>query len=207
MTEKNYNPKQKEKKAMANAAVAEKKAKKETKEIKQTKQKTEIKKDSVEKEIKKETKETSKTTEKAPKQEAKQEAAVNSYNLPISTKKAADICRFIKGKTINQAIKELEEVVKGKKAIPMKGEIPHRKGRIMSGGFPKKAAKEIIVVLKGLSGNANVNEIDNPIISEAIANIGSRPYGRFGRVRRKRTHIKIIAKPESSKIKKQKTSK
>ena len=69
----------------------------------------------------------------------------------------------------------------------------------MSGSFPIKTAKEFIIVLKGLLGNANVNEIDNPIITEAVANIASRPYSKFGRVRRKRTHLKLIAKEKKKK--------
>jgi ribosomal protein L22 len=124
----------------------------------------------------------------------KKEAIVNSYNLPISTKKSAAICKFIKGKTIEFSQSYLEEVVKGKKAIPMKGEIPHRKGKMMSGRFPKNAAKHFIVLLKSLTGSSNINGIDNPIIVEAIANIAARPYARFGRWRRKRTHIKLVAK-------------
>ena len=93
---------------------------------------------------------------------------------------------------------DLEEVSSKKRAVPMKGEIPHRKG-MMSGRYPKKAAQHFIKLLKSLSGNVNVNELENPIITEAVANIGLRPYGRFGRVRRKRTHVKIIAKEKISK--------
>ena len=76
----------------------------------------------------------------------------------------------------------------------MKGEIPHRKGKMGSGRYPIKAAKNFIVLLKSLSANANVNDLDNPIIFEAVANNASRPFGQFGRVRRKRTHIRIVAR-------------
>jgi ribosomal protein L22 len=125
---------------------------------------------------------------------------VDSKSLPISTKQAKFICKFIKNKPIQTAIKELEEVTKLKKAIPMTGEIPHRKGRIMSGRFPVRASNHIIKILKGLQGNANQHEIDEPIISEAIANLAQRPYGRFGSIRKKRSHVKIIAY-EKSKLK------
>ena len=119
-------------------------------------------------------------------------ALVNVKNLPISTKDARAICKFIKNKKISKAIKDLEEVLSLKKAIPMKGEIPHRKGKIMSGRFPLKATRHFIVLLKSLQGNANMNELENPKIVEAISNIGKRPLGRFG-IKRKRTHIKIKA--------------
>lgn len=138
-------------------------------------------------------------TEKKPVQEKpkKTEAVVNAHNLPISTKYSAAICRFIKNKKIEDAIADLEQVLVLKKAVPMKGEIPHRKGKgIMSGRFPKKATQNFIRLLKSLLANANHNGLENPILVEAIANIGSRPYGKFGRVRKKRTHVKIKVKEE-----------
>ena len=122
----------------------------------------------------------------------KTEAIVNVVNLPISTKHSIAVCRFIKNKKIENAISELEQVFSFKKAVPMKGEIPHRKGKgMMSGRYPKKATEHFIKLLKALSANANTNGLDNPVIVEAVANIASRPFGKFGRVRKKRTHVKI----------------
>lgn len=121
-------------------------------------------------------------------------ATVRGVNTPISTKTAYAICKFIKGKKIEFAIRELGEITEHKKALPMKGEIPHRRGRIMSGRFPENAIGEFVILLKSLNANASTNGIVNPVINESIAGPGSRPYGHFGRVRRKRTNIKIIAK-------------
>lgn len=123
----------------------------------------------------------------------KTEAVVNGKSVPISTLDSIYICTFIKKKTIPRAIEELEEVLAFKRAIPMKGEIPHRKGKIMSGRYPIESVKQFIKLLKNLQANANVNGMDAPVIIEAIANQAYRPFGRFGRVRRKRTHIKIKA--------------
>ena len=123
----------------------------------------------------------------------KTEAFVNVLSSPISTKHSMAVCKFIKGKKIEEAISDLKKVSMLKKAVPMKGEIPHRKG-MMSGRYPKKTAEHFIKILKGLSANANVNGLENPVISEAIANLASRPYSKFGRVRKKRTHVKIIVK-------------
>jgi len=146
----------------------------------------------------KEEKKDSKKETRAP----KSEAVVNSINAHLSAKTSAYVCRFIKNKTIDQAISDLEEVIAQKKVVPMKGEIPHRKGKgIMSGRYPKNAAEHFIKLLKTLAGNSNVNGLEEPVIVEAFANIGERPYGKFGAVRRKRAHIKIIAK---NKVKKQK---
>jgi ribosomal protein L22 len=153
-------------------------------------------------EVKEKPKEVPKTTEK-PK---KTEAVVRGENIPISTKHSAAICRFIKNKTIEDAISDLEQVMRLKKAIPMKGEIPHRKGKgIMSGKFPQRAVSRFIILLKSLAANSNHNGLENPAITEAVANIGERPYGRFGRVRKKRSHVRITAK--SKKIKETKSKK
>lgn len=128
-----------------------------------------------------------------PEKKQKTKIEVNANSLRISTKHSMAICKFIKNKKIQEAIFELQQVVKLKRAIPMRGEIPHRRGKIMSGRFPKKASEEFIKVLKNASAVSSNEGLDNPIIIEAISNRASRPYGRFGRIRRKRTHVKIIA--------------
>ncbi len=178
MTEKSYSPDLKEKKMhakteIAHSKVSEAPVKKETSE-KTTEKK--VKKVEVKKEI-------------AP----KTEAVVREFGAPVSTKTAADLCRFVKYKPIAQSLKELAEVLDHKRAIPMRGEIPHRKGRMAGGGYPLEATKLFIKMLKALSANASVNGITEPRVTEAIANIAYRPYGRFGSVRRKRTHITLTA--------------
>ena len=210
MTEKDYAPQKNEGKKMIENTP--KKISDKTPIMKEKKTKKEIEKPAAEppeksstkistngkdkKEEKQSDKEVKKEIEKKPIQTKpkvkKTEAVVNSLNLPISTKYSKAVCKFIKGKKIENAINDLEKVIVQKKPVPMKGEIPHRKG-IMSGRYPKKAAQHFITLLKSLSANANLHEIENPIIKKAIANIGSRPYGKFGRVRRKRTHVKLTA--------------
>jgi ribosomal protein L22 len=159
------------------------KNKSDEKDEEKTKQKTEEKK----KEKKKPTKKTTKIK--------KTEAKVNFSNLPISTKYSIAICKFIKNKKIDKAISELENVLRQRKVIPMKGEIAHKKGvRYASGSgkYPKRATEHFIKMLKSLKANANYNELEEPVIKKAIANIGKRPFGRFGRWRKKRSHISII---------------
>lgn len=134
----------------------------------------------------------------------KTEAVVRGKNIPISTKHSAAICKFIKNKRIEDAISDLEQVMRLKKSVPMKGEVPHRKGRgVMSGKFPQRAVSRFIILLKSLVANSNHNGLENPVITEAVSNIGERPYGRFGWVRKKRSHVRITAK--SKKIKEKKT--
>ena len=189
MTEKNYNPEQKNQKTIKKQNLASDPKKTiDTPQVKSEKVKEEDKKVVEKKPVESSKKETPKKTI----------AIVNGKNLPISTKYSVAICKFIKRKKIENAISDLEQVLAYKKAVPMKGEIPHRKG-MMSGRYPKKTAEYFIKLLKGLSANANVNGLENPVISEAIANMASRPYSRFGRVRKKRTHVKIIVKEKPSK--------
>jgi len=161
-----------------------------------------IKKEETKKEIEKipqnkkieEKKDDKKDKKKQIKKIKKTKVEVNGKSLPISTKYAISICKFIKNKKIENALKDLQEVAAHKKAVPMRGEIPHRKGKIMSGRFPKNASEHFIVLLKSLLSNANNHDVEEPIIVKAIANFAPRPFGRFGKVKRKRTHIRIVAK-------------
>jgi len=112
-------------------------------------------------------------------------------NLSISTKQSIAICNFIRNKNIEKAILELEDAAKMKIPIPMRGEIPHKKG-IMSGRYPVKSIKEFIRLLKSLKSNAIANELELEKVKIAcIANVAARPYRRFGRKRFKRTNVEI----------------
>jgi len=185
-----------------NVAQAPKKIDK--KNIPQAPVKTEVQKQEIKKEIKPEKveekkQERKKENKKQPVKKIKKDiAVVNASSVNVSTKYAVAICKFIKGKRIGDAIRNLEEVMVKKKHIPMIGEYGHKHGvgKIASGAgkYPVNASKQFIVLLKSLSGNANANDMDEPIISECIANKAVRPMGRFGRWERKRTHIKLIAR-------------
>lgn len=123
----------------------------------------------------------------------KTQTSVTREDTSLSPKACSSICKFIVGKTPDQAIKELEEVTKLRRAVPIKGEYAHRKGKMMSGKYPVKAAKEFIIMLKSLNANAINHDLDVPMISEAYANKGTKVYASGGRIK-KRAHIKIIAK-------------
>lgn len=204
MTEKNYNPEQKGMKAAKKHEAAQRKEK--IKPEEKAKEKIEEKvKESKEENTPDEKIEEKKETKTAKKDEKpktkKTEAVVNAYSIPVSTKQSIAVCRFIKNKKIEDAIMDLEEVIKKKRAVPMKGEIPHQKGKIMSGRYPKKTAQHFIKLLKTLSANSSVNGLDEPTICEAVSNIASRPFGKFGRVRKKRTHVRIVAVERKEKTK------
>ena len=134
----------------------------------------------------------------------KDEAVARGVSLPISKKHSMAICRFIKGKTIDEAIADLERVAILKKVVPFKGEIPHRHGNIMSGRYPVNASKAFISVLKGLRGNVAVNgmAVDKAKIYFGSASWASRP-NKAGGARFKRTHIVLKAREQEVKAGKQ----
>lgn len=123
-----------------------------------------------------------------------------AYDLPISTKKAVAICKAIKNLKLRNAIETLEDVKKLKKAIAMKGEIPHRKkgqrlSKHVQGRFPSKAAKYFIKVLNQAKANAIQLGFDEDKIylSKIKADKGSTIYrpGRFFGRKFKRTHLYV----------------
>ena len=136
----------------------------------------------------------------------KDSAFVNARSLRISSKYCFAICKVLKGKSPEQAIEVLENVVKMKRAIPMHGrEVAHQKGAGMAGGrYPQKASLEIINLLKQLKANADVNGVENPVIVIAKADKASRPFRRAGR-KAKRAHVYIEVK-DKAELEKQKAS-
>lgn len=144
------------------------------------------------KEEKKETKEPKK---EQPKISKKEEAIATTRSAPISKKHCMYLCKFIKNKKIDQALKDLNDVLLMKRAVPFKGEIPHRKGKMMSGRYPIKATQYFISLLKALKGNVIVNqmELEETRIYSASANWATRPMRTGGRLA-KRTHITVKAK-------------
>lgn len=132
----------------------------------------------------------------APKPSKKEEAIARGKNLHASKKHCMYICSFIKNKPIDQAISELQEVLKFKRIIPMKGEIPHRSAPgIMSGRYPIKTTQQFIPLLKALKGNAIVNgmELDKTRITYGSATWASRPQKRGG-MRFKRSFVVLKAR-------------
>lgn len=210
MTEKDYNPEQKQARAMKKQEVANnasmKNVPKET-EKKKPEEKLVENKEALQKQTDTEEKVPQKQTEakKFIKEKPRKDfAVVRIKDVPISTKHSVAICDFIRNKELGDAISDLEKVLKLKKAVPMKGEVPHRRGKGMSSGsgrFPRKASENFIKILRSLAANAVYNGIEEPVVVKAVANIGVRPFGRFGAVRKKRTHLEIEVKDKINKQK------
>ena len=122
----------------------------------------------------------------------KEVAIANAYSVRISPKQSFAICKVLKGKSPENGIKRLEDVINHKRAIPMASrEVAHQKGKGIAGAkFPENACKEIIDIIKQVGANAIVAGIENPIITVAKADRASRPFKSDGR-RGKRTHIHL----------------
>ena len=132
----------------------------------------------------------------------KDKAVARGRDLGVSTKQCVAICDFIRNKKIEDAVSNLEKVIEKKIALPMKGEIPHRKGKIMSGRYPEKACKIFVKLLRSLNANSIINGMENVYISSCKADIASRPSKRFGQRRFKRTHVYLEAKEQKNKLEK-----
>jgi len=204
MTEKNYNPEQKNAKQMKQQTQISKtklEIPKQEKKISEDKKAETKITDDKKSEIK--TQEDKKVeTKKIQKVMKKDLAEVNAKDLKLSTKYAINLCRFVKFKTPDRAVEDLEKVLKKTKPVPMKGEYPHQKGKGIAGAkYPQEATKVFVMLVKSLKSNSEVNGINNPVISHAIANQASMPRGRFGKWSRKRTHVRLVA-TEKNKLKK-----
>jgi len=136
---------------------------------------------------------------KTPKKVKKDVAIANGYSIRISPKYSIAICKVLRGKSPEEVVKRLEEVIAMKRAIPMAGlEVGHKKGKGMSGGkYPKNACVAIIEVIRQVGANAIVNEIEDPIIVVAKSNQASAPQRRGGRSG-KRTHIYLEVRSKKS---------
>ena len=137
--------------------------------------------------------------EKKPK---KDEAIVRCSSLPISFKKSMAICKAIKNRSPQDAIKLLENVKEKKTAIAIKKGAPHKRG--MAGGiYPIKAAGYFIKALKNVIANAEILGMNtNNLAVLGIANKGSNtpkggPKGMYTKF--KRTNLIIKAKERGKK--------
>jgi large subunit ribosomal protein L22 len=86
-------------------------------------------------------------------------------DLNISFKEAVEVCKYIKGRKLDEAKKILEEVIEGKRAIPYKRfnkKVPHHKYDNTSGParYPIKVSKHLLKILESLEANAEFKGLD-----------------------------------------------
>lgn len=119
-------------------------------------------------------------------------------NLPISTKHAVNICRYLKGMPVERAVRVLKEVIQLKRPIPFvkyNKDMPHRKGEGFGPGrYPIKASKYILKVLENAINSAKQKrlEISKLKILHITAHraISKEKMARYGYP--KTTHVEII---------------
>lgn len=128
-------------------------------------------------------------------------------DLPISTKAAVHLCSFLRGKSVEEAKKLLEEVMQKTSAVPYgryNDNVGHRKG-IGPGRYPVKASaifKTLIQSVEANAQNKGLNTSQLTIVHICAHNAPLRwHFGRWRRRRMKRTHVEIVVqeKPVSQK--------
>jgi large subunit ribosomal protein L22 len=133
-------------------------------------------------------------------------ARASAQNLSVSTKHCVEICRYLRYKSTSQAKKILEEVIKLKKAIPFKRynrDVGHKPG-MAAGRFPRKAAAEVLKLIKSVEANAQFKGLNTSSlkITKILANKAAIPLtGGRQRTGTKRTHLEIEVKETRAKEK------
>ncbi len=126
------------------------------------------------------------------------EAAAVGIALPISTKQAIEICSFIRGKKLERAKVMLSNVIDEKIAVPFKrftDGVGHRKGKIASGRYPKKACSLILNLMNSAQANAQFKGLSSvDLMVRHISAQKSSNTPKYGRRRAftKRTSIEIV---------------
>jgi large subunit ribosomal protein L22 len=123
-------------------------------------------------------------------------AKAQAVSLPISLKQASQVCRFIRNKKYDAAVKLLQAVIEVKVAVPGPRGFGHKVG-MASGRYPVKVSKYVLALLKSTHANAVHKGLDTNklIIRAAVAKPGpkvSKPGRKRGRTA-KRTHVELVA--------------
>lgn len=136
-------------------------------------------------------------------------AKASGRDLRISHKKAVEVCRAIKGMWLVDAEEFLERVIAKKEMVPFRRyfkHIPHHANKLRrwkwhAGGYPVKAAKYILKVLKNVEANAENKGLDisRTRIIHAAAQKGMkikkfipRAFGRSSPYFQQLTHVEIV---------------
>ena len=129
----------------------------------------------------------------------KKEQMARAFSLlPISRKKAIEICNFIRYKPIARVKKFLEGVAVKEVAVPVKRYkqgIPHRKA-IGPGKFPVNASKRILSLINSAEANAQFKGLNalNLIVKHVSAKKAPTAMhaGRFRGRKMKRCYIEVV---------------
>ncbi|HDI31796.1 MAG TPA: 50S ribosomal protein L22 [Thermofilum sp.] len=129
-------------------------------------------------------------------------AIASGRDLRISYKSAVEIVNTIRGKSIEEAKRILEDVIEMRRPIPFRrfhGKVGHKRG-MGAGRYPVKAAKAILKVLESAEANAEFKGLDTSKlwIVHAAAHKGMkvkkykpRAFGRSTPFFKQLVHIEI----------------
>ncbi len=120
-------------------------------------------------------------------------------SIPVSTKKAVEVCRFIRNRSLADSKNMLNGLVNKTIAVPLKRYMRsagHKKG-IGPGKYHVKTAEHILHLLNNLEKNAVGQGMDEKTlyISRIVPNKGTTTirYGRHRSRRAKSTNIEVVA--------------
>ena len=90
-------------------------------------------------------------------------AIASAREVPVKPKHVVNVCKAIKGMSLERAKAFLEEVQELETAVPFvrhKRKVAHRRGKVGPGQFPVKAAGKVLEVVKGAEANAEYKGLD-----------------------------------------------
>ncbi len=142
--------------------------------------------------------------------DAQRMARAFSSNQPASVKYSLEISRMIKGKSLTESVKFLNDVAAQKVYLPLRTyhkKVPHRKGDstlgTKSGRYPQRTCKVWLNLLNTVRANADVKGLDvkklqivHANASQGFQRIRNQSQGRIsGKARKaKSTHIEVIVR-------------
>lgn len=105
--------------------------------------------------------------------------------IPISPKFTREICGWIRGMKVDQAVAALNAVIAKERAVPLKRHnqrVSHKPG-VGPGRYPQKAATAVLAVIASAKSNAEYKGLDtsNMVISTISASRGPITPGHFPR--------------------------
>ncbi|RME53757.1 50S ribosomal protein L22 [Candidatus Woesearchaeota archaeon] len=120
-------------------------------------------------------------------------------DLPVSTKQAVELCRFLRGKPLSKAKAALERVRVREEAVPFTrfSEGAGHKPGVGMGKFPVKAAGALLKLLRQVESNAQQKGLSSElVVVHVCAHKAARPlrYGRHRGREMKRTHVEVVVK-------------
>ncbi|MDD9953982.1 MAG: 50S ribosomal protein L22 [Candidatus Woesearchaeota archaeon] len=123
-------------------------------------------------------------------------AVARAFDVSVSTKASIEVCKFLRGKMVDDAIDILEHVVVKSQAVPFTrftNGVGHKTG-MAAGRYPVKVAQELLALLDNVKINAVNQGLSGSLkITGLTANKASTPMRNRSKYRGefKRTHLEL----------------